>query len=382
MIRKSIAATLKLSGILTVALALSGTPAAANTDGKKLLQDLISQAKKEGTLDTAHITQLGPAVPALKRAFNKRFGLDLDINVALGDQAGKIAKLLITLRAGGRPEFDTLTASDNDLIVMAEKNYSMPIENWRLLLAEINPAVASGKAEPRDVSPDVVGGQSFVWATRTKALVYNTDLASESTIPQRIVDLADPKFKGQFTVAPWTDTFEQGIMVYKDKAEWLRVLDRIGKNARGVMRFEPALNRILLKEFPFAFMNSAEYLGVKAHDAKAPVGIHWFTDYTPMSLQMYTLPRGSRHPAAATLWALWMTTPEAQAIFQKVSPQENLRFGQSDIDQRSIAEIKKSGSKLVSYLDSPESVQALKWWATDEGAKYRAKLKSNITQRQ
>jgi len=373
---------LTIIALFTVALfSLFPNHGSANSEGKKLLKDLIEKARKEGSLDTAAVTQVGPGVPKLVKAFNKRFGLNLEITTALGDQAGKFAKMLITLRAGGRPEFHTLTGGVNDAIVTVEKGYATQIKNWKPLLAEINPLVASGQAKPDEVSPPVVGGQAFIWGTRTKVMVYHTDLASEKTIPRRIIDLADPKFKGKFTVAPWTDIFEQGLLVYKDKEEWLKVMDRIGKNAAAVMRFQPALNRILLKEYAYTYMNSAEYWGVKARDADAPIGMHWFSDYTPLSPMMFIIPRGSRHPAAGTLWALWMTTPEAQAIVQKASPQENLVFGGSDIDNRSRAAIKKSGSRLVSYLNSPEDLKVLKWWATDEGRKYRSRLKAGITQR-
>jgi len=374
-------AILILSSVALLLIGFMVTPAFAGSKGKQLLNDLIEKARKEGSLATAAVTQVGPGVPNLRRAFNKRFGLNLKITAALGDQAGKFAKMLITLRAGGRPQFHSLTGGANDAIVMVEKGYVPPIKNWKLLLAEINPAVGSGKVKPSEVSPDVVGGSGFIWGTRTKVMVYNTKLATEKTIPRRLIDLADPKFKGKFTVAPWTDTFEMGLIVYKDKDKWLKTLDKIGKNASGVMRFQPALNRILLGEFPYTFMNSAEYWGVKAKDASAPVAMHWFSDYTPLSPMMYLVPKGSRHPAAGALWTLWMTTREAQKIVQAASPQENLLFGESDIDNRSRAAIKRSGSRLISYLDSPENLKVLKFWATEEGRKYRAQLKRNVTQR-
>lgn len=355
--------------------------AAQSPKGKQLLKELVERAKQEGGLDTATVTQVGPGVPKLVSAFNRKFALNLEINVVLGDQAGKFAKLITTLDAGGKPEFDSLTGSENDIIVTIEKGYLLKVPDWELLLAEINPQIGSGHTKPGDVSPSVIGGYGFVWATRTKALVYSTKLASRDNIPKAIVDFADPKFKGKFTAAPWTDLFEQGLLYYKDKGEWLKTLDRIGKNAATVLKFEPALNRILLGEFPYTYMNSAEYWGVNAKDPKAPIGLHWFTDYTPMSHIMYVVPKGSRRPAAAALWSLWMTTPEAQEIVQKASPQENLRFGRTQIDTRSWEEIKASGSKLVSYLDSPAALEKLQWWATPEGRQYRAKIKEAITQR-
>src|SRR6266567_2551882 len=318
--------------------AAPATGQAASGSAKEQLAKLVTQAKQEGELDTATTTEQSPRVPQVKEAFNKMFGLNLNINVALGDQAGKLAKMITTLDAGSRPEFDTLTGSENDLIQLQEKGYLTKIDNWEALLAETNSWVRSGAVKPEDVSPPPFNGSTFVWSTRSRALMFNTKLITEDKVPQKVIDLADPQFKGKFSVPPWTDTWETGTMLYKDKAAWLQTLDQIGKNAFGVIDFSPALSRLLLGEFPFAPMNSYYYYDVKA-----------------------------KHPAAATLWTLFMTTPEAEAAWQPAAHEENIAFGQSEQDKIARKSLQESGSYLANWYANTDTLEQLKWWSSNEG---------------
>ncbi|HEY8695116.1 MAG TPA: extracellular solute-binding protein [Chloroflexota bacterium] len=345
------------------------------------LDKLIAQAKQEGELDTATTTEQASRVPQLKDAFLKRFELNLNINIALGDQTGKFAKMITALDSGGRPEFDSLTGSEEDIIQMESKGYVTKINNWDQLLRETNGWVRDGTVKPEDVSPQPFSGSAFLWSTRTKNLLYNTKQIQPDQMPKTTQDLADPRFKGKFTLPPWTDTWELGIQVHTDKEAWLQTLDQIGKNAAAVLDFSPALNRLLLGEFSFAPMNSYYYWDVKAKDPQAPLGVVWFKDYTPYSKVMYIVPKGSKHPAAATLWALWMGSPEAEAAWQPAAHEENIAFGQTDQDKLARQSLDASGTKLATWYATPETIEQLKWWSTPEGKQYRAKIKEAVTQR-
>src|SRR5438876_5553176 len=109
-----------------------GSAPASSSQRPSNLGALVAAAAAEGELDTAITTEAGAAVPKLTEAFNKRFGLELKLNVAQGDQAGKFAKLIATLDAGARPEFDSLTGSEEDLIQSKAKGYIVPIEGWEV----------------------------------------------------------------------------------------------------------------------------------------------------------------------------------------------------------------------------------------------------------
>src|SRR5581483_8248690 len=101
--------------------------------------------------------------------------------------------------------------------------------------------------KPEDVSSVPFSGYTFTWSTRSKALMYNTKLISADQMPQKVTDMADPRFKGKYTVPPWTDAWELGIQLYTDKQAWIQTIDQIGKDAIGVVDFSPALSRLLLR---------------------------------------------------------------------------------------------------------------------------------------
>ena len=354
---------------------------AGESSGKALIDKLVAQAKQEGELDTATTTEQASRVPALKEAFLKRFGLNITVNVALGDQTGKFAKMITTLDSGGRPEFDTLTGSEEDLIQMSAKGYITKIDGWDKMLPEVNSWVRDGTVKPEEVSPPPFTGSAFLWSTRSKGFIYNTKQIQADQMPSTTLDLAKPQYKGKFPVPPWTDVWELGTIVHTDKQAWLETLDQIGKNAATVLDFSPALNRILLGEFAFMPMNTYYYWDVKAKDPQAPIGLSWFKDYAPFSKVMYIVPSGSKHPAAATLWALWMGSPEAEAAWQPAAHEENVAFGQTQQDKLARQSLQESGTKAVSWYDSPQTIEDLKWWSTSEGKQYRAKIKEAVTQR-
>jgi ABC-type Fe3+ transport system substrate-binding protein len=360
----------------------SAAPPAAGAAAQGPLDALIAQARAEGELDTASITETGRAVPQLVDAFNKRFGLDLKINVALGDQAGKYSQLFATLDAGLPPTFDTLTGSEEDNLRLVEEGRVIKIDNWQALLAEINPLVGSGQVKPEDVSPSLFEGYGFTWTTRDKGLLYNPRVMPESELPKTYLDMANPRYRGKFVVAPWTDQWELGILAYKDKQQWLQTVDQIGKNAADVINFSPALDRIILGEFAFQPSNMYYYWQVMDRDPQAPLGLRYLDDYITFTKVMYVVPKGARHPAAATLWALWMTTPEAQAIWQPVSFLPNLVFGQSELDRKNREVLQKSHGKVLSWYENEDTLRELRWFATPEGKQYRARLTEALTQRQ
>jgi ABC-type Fe3+ transport system substrate-binding protein len=316
-------------------------------------------------------------------AFKKRFGLDdLEINIAVGGQPQKFAQLKANLSAGVPPALDSLTGSDENVADALGSGYVQNIDNWQLLLAEINPLVRSGTVKPEEISPGLYSGSAFIWGNRAKAIVYNPKLISESDLPRTHLDLAEARYKGKFAVPPWIDEWVTGILVYKDKGKWLETLDQVGKNAMGVFHLNRGLQRLLLGEIAFLPANNYHYYMAKKKDSDAPVGISYWSDYTGISKITFVVPKGSRHPAAATLWNLWMTTPESEAIWQPESLYVNISYGQSDFDKKIRANYAKANTTLLSFFDNEETHKALKWLGgTDEGERYRNDIVKAVTQR-
>jgi ABC-type Fe3+ transport system substrate-binding protein len=265
-------------------------------------------------------------------------------------------------------------------IELIEEGLATRVENWDLLLAAANPLVGAGKIKTEQVSPSPLTGYSFLWSNVGKALLYNPKLISKADLPRTRADLANPKYKGKLATAPWVEAWQFGIMFYpKDK--WLEIADKVGKNAAAVLYFAASTDRILLGELALADSNEYYYWQAKQKDPNAPIGVHWFSDYTAVGSVMNMIPKGSRHPAAATLFALWMTTAEAERIWQKAVPYPNYEFGQSEISRQIRNAVNESGSRVVTWYDNAKTLEAYKWYGTKEGREYYNQLVKALTQR-
>jgi len=374
-----------LLGCLLAALVAALAPPSrieASAEGKKALEALIAQAKQEGELTTQIVRQAGTTAPTLVAAFKKRFGLDnLKANIKRGGQSEAFVQMFIAVRAGGKPPYDTYPGSGDNQTELIEGGFAEKVDSWKALLAEINPLVRSGEVKPEEVSPYPFTGYAFMWGGRNKVLIYNTNLIKQEELPQSRADMANPRYKDRFVLGPWSTEWEIGLLSHPDKAGWINTLQSIGKNSAGVMHTTQAHSRLLLGEFAFFPGNLYQYLNAKARDKDAPVGYHFFTDGTATSRIFYSLPKNARHPATGTLFALWMGTPEAEAIWQPPSFYSNVAWGSSDIDKTARTALKKSGSKLLSFFDNQKSLELLRWFGTEEGTEYRGSITKAIRQR-
>lgn len=369
------------AAVLAVATLAHSATAASAPQGKKLLNDLATKANREGVLNANVRPGLGPVIPSLVSAFKKRFGLEIQVNLdALTTENEFFTKMRAARQAGAPLPLDAIEGTDYQNLDEINAGFATRIHNWELLLSEINALVGSGKIKPEAVSPGPFQGHSFIWSNVTKSLLYNPKLISKADLPRTRADLANPKYKGKLATAPWEEEFLYGVLLYP-KEEWLKIVDGIGKNAVAVLYFSASVERILLGQLAAAPVNSYGYWQAKGKDARAPIEIHWFADYTPLSSVLYMVPKGSRHPAAATLFSLWMTTPEAEAILQRDVPYANVAFGQSEVSQRERTAVRESGSRVVTWYDSAKTLEVLKWFSTKEGHEYRERLVKALTQR-
>lgn len=186
-------------------------------------------------------------------------------------------------------------------------------------------------------------------------------------------ELADPKYKGKWTQPPWTADWDTGPLAFPDldKGKWLEVVRNAGRNAGAVQIGQAGFQRLLLGEFAFMLGNTYYVFGAKAKDLQAPVEITYFQDYNWSNFSFYIVRKGARHPAAATLFALWMTTPEAESIWQPDIFMTQFVWGDSDLDKKERQFIKESGAKIVDFLSTKGGRDLVAWYGTEEGRKYR-----------
>lgn len=370
--------------VIGLALAVAAHGGTAPTMGKQLLNDLIAKVQQEGELNITAVPTMAGVARQMEQAFLNRFGLKIRINLnPAADETPSWSKMLAAVKAGSVPEYDAYLSDDVKVAAGKKDNLLKAIDNWELLLAEVNPLVGSGKVKPEQIAWGALKGYAIAWHNRVHGIMYNTKLISKTDVPQGHVDITNPKYKERYVVAPFVTMWLYGPLLYpKDK--WLKVVEEIGKNAAAVLTFAAGSQRVNLGEFAFQPLNLSSYWVTKSKDPQAPVAVHWPTDFVQNQNVTYTVSAKARHPAGAALWVLWMTTPEAQQLWQSEIHAPNIMYGESALDlevRSALSELKKKGAKVVSWFDSPETEAMMEWYGTREGTDYRKRLENALRQR-
>lgn len=346
--------------------------AAESSKGKQALDALVAKAKQEGELvATIQSSWSKGLVQPLTDAFKKRFGLDIKVTIANVNSARHFPVAIAETQAGAPATYDVVQGDDAETMSIVGAGATQKVDNWATLLAEVNPLVRSGKVRPDEISRGPFQEHSFMFMANVKQLIYNTKSVSEKDLPRTHRDLADPKYKGKFAQPPWTSHWEIAPVAFEkfDRNEWLDVVRRAGKNTAAVIGESAAVQRVVLGEFAFALAQDRYTRQILGKDPKAPIAARFFDDYNELNQVYYSVRNRARHPAAGTLWALWMTTAEAQKIWQP-SDLQAVPYGDSDLDREFRQGIEKSKARVIGFLDNEKTIELLKWYRTEEGRKY------------
>ncbi len=344
------------------------------------LDELIAKAKQEGALNAGIISSMkGKTTPKLTAAFKKRFGLDIDVTIVPLSDTRHYPKAVAATKAGTVPSYDALSGSGPNNVQLLAVGGVQKIDGWESLLAKIDPRVRSGKVKPKQISPDPFSGYAFEYITRLKAILYNPKLISKAELPKRHADLTDPKYRGKWTQPPWSAHWDIAPLVFPDisKEKWLETVRKAGENAGNVQSSGKGTQRVLLGEYAFGLGNTYYFLRIKAKDPQAPLAIAYFQDYNPTTPSQFVVRKGARHPASATLFSLWIGTPEAKAIWQPDIFVSQFKYGESNLDKEVRKYLRESNAKVVGFGDK-KGIEFLGWIGTPEGRKYRRAVSTAI----
>jgi ABC-type Fe3+ transport system substrate-binding protein len=354
------------------AAAAPGQAATAASPGKQALDDLVKRANEEGEVT---VTVLGSwdqsLIPPLAEAFKKRFGLTANVQIATMAAAQHYPIAIAETRAGTPPTYDAVQGDPTETAQLIGAGGIQPIDNWELLLAEINPLVQGGKVTPSQISHGPATARGFNYLGNVKQVVYNTRLISEAELPRTHAELVDPRFKDKFVQPPWTShwAIAPAVLDNLNREQWLDTVRAAGKNGGAVLGETPGAQRVALGQYAFLLGQDTNVRELRTKEPDIPIAARFMDDYNEYNAVYYAVRTGSRHPAAAALWVLWMTTPESEAIWQP-TVQFAQRYGESEIDREHQRLLREAGSKAVSWLENPRTIELLEWYQTADGRQY------------
>jgi hypothetical protein len=152
----------------------------------------------------------------------------------------------------------------------------------------------------------------------------------------------------------------------------------IGANSAAVELSQAGIQDILAGNIDFQWETVDTVLTQKALNPATPLEYKWFTDVTPFEQQFYAVPLNSKHPAAATLFALWSTTDMARMSYAPTRIWLNLSTGHTANDDAVKMTLNNVNPVIVS-LTSNEGLPILSFLNTAEGKIYSQAFSNALT---
>ncbi|MBI2358855.1 MAG: extracellular solute-binding protein [Deltaproteobacteria bacterium] len=304
------------------------------------IDDLVAAAKKEGRIEFYGPSSLTPAgAQKLGEGLNKKYGLSIRLGYHPGGSMARDTGKVVSLTAAGQPpEWDLMVVTDAQHATLWLRKLHQPFDYARL------------GVDPKSIQYD---NGTVILANQFVLPAYNSKVLAIKDVPKSWEDLLDPKWKGG-KLGQTTSVHQLARLATawgEEKAT------RYVKSLAGQQPFlgtqAEIYTRLQLGEILVAIMLTDSFV----HRAKvtgAPI-VH-AEGIEPVISPAYNagVLKSARNVNTGHLFALFLTTPEAQEIWEKYQ-------GQTSAFVRGTPAYKYAQGKKVVYMtpDQAEMVDRL-----------------------
>jgi iron(III) transport system substrate-binding protein len=290
------------AGLAVVALTAAVVAAGCSSSAK-------AQTGSGGQTIVLYNAQHEQTTDALVAAFTKQTGIK--VKVDSDDEDVLTAQIE---QEGSRSPADVFyTENSNWLQQLADRGMLAPVD--ATTLANV-PAADSG------ADKDWVGVSA-----RISALIYNPSKISAGALPRSILDMADPRYKGEFELAPSeTDFWPVVASVARARGNaaaltWLKGLKANAGNNDGVPDNETLTSDVSQGTTDFAVINHYYFYRLRADvtDGTGDAKLAYFAPGDPgfvQSISGAAVLRSSKHQAAAQEFLDFLTSRSGQEVLE------------------------------------------------------------------
>ncbi len=312
-------AALTVVFLMTLLYAVSAWPLLATEPSpsfKAAWDKLVADAKKEGQV-VAYTTITPPPREATKKAFNKRFGINLEFISGRGEEA---LTRIQTERRAGLYTGDLFLHGGTTLLTLIKPAGILQVMDKLMILPEINdPKVwRDGKMPFYDQDHTTVA----MIAGFHRYVLRNTNLVKENAV-KSYRDLLKPEFKGKIAMQDPTVTGTGSAFVTKlalgvwDVETAKQYLRELAKQGPAITRDKRLLVEWVARgKYPIGvavdFESVSDFL-----KAGAPVDVVYLAEGGKLSVGAGALAVLDKpaHPNAAKLFVNWLLTKEGQTVY-------------------------------------------------------------------
>jgi iron(III) transport system substrate-binding protein len=272
------------------------------------IEDLVAAAKKEGVIELLAPSTTGQkGAQALGDSFNKKYGLNIRVNYSpSNNMTGDVAKLVMGAASRAVPEWDLMLVTDAHHATVWTKKLHQTFDYTKV-----------------GVAPALVQYDNGVVSLANQFVLpaYNRSILPKQDVPKRWEDLLDGKWKGgklgvstathhlsRLAVGPWGES---------------KTLDFV----QGIAKQEPILgslanlyNRLQLSEILLITTLTDSFISQAKKDGSPIV---FAEGMDPVISPTYNagVPKGAKHPNVGHLFAVYLTSLEAQEVWEQFNGQ-------------------------------------------------------------
>lgn len=317
------------------------------------LKDFIEGAKKEGVLrgQWSENTFGGSAgLAEAVAAMNKKYGTNLKAQFTPGPDMQRLMLRLSQELAAGQPASTDVYVGNSQAMLQASKDKVLKPVEWGKVL-ERKPA-PEGSFQP--IAPD---NTYLTFATTVVGIQYNSNMVKGADVPRKLEDVLNPKWKGKIAATPYAAGLREFSMPDLLGREYmLEFTKKLSKQIAGLIRCGEA-ERITSGEFLMLVMTCGGNDSVVLQRSGAPIAHTVVQEGTVLHMRYTGVPKNSRSPNAAALFAAFLHTPEGQALLWKHDGMDLHLYPDSHM-KKEVEKVRSAGGKVI--VSSPQWLASLK----------------------
>lgn len=317
------------------------------------IDQLIAGAKKEGVIRG----QWGQTTAGGSQGFaeflagvNKKYGLKLKGQFTPGPDMQRIMLRIVQEAAAGQPASTDLYVGNSQALLDGTKaKVLMPME-WAKIVDRRLPS------DP-GFNPILPDGLGLAYGSPVVGIEYNTNLVKGADIPRRLGDLLKPKWKGKIASTPYAAGLREFAMPDLLGREYMiDFTKKFSKQIGGLIRCGES-ERITSGEFLMLALDCGGNDVITLQRTGAPIGHAVVEEGTIIHTRYVAIPKNSRAPNAAALFAAYLLTPEGQKLMWKHDGMDLYLFPESNM-KKVVDKVRAAGGKVV--VNTPQWLGSLK----------------------
>lgn len=272
------------------------------------VEELAATAKKEGVIELLAPSTAGEkGIQALGDAFNKKYGLNIKVNYSpSSNMTGDVAKVVMRAASRATPEWDLMLVTDAHHATLWARKLHEPFEYKKA-----------------GVAPELIQYDNGAVSLANQFVLpaYNKNILPAQDAPKRWEDLLDAKWKGgKLGVSTATHHLARLAIGPWGEKKTLEFVTAISKQEPILGTLANLYTRLQVGEILIAVTLIDNFITQAKRDG-APIVFAEGLDPVISPAWNAGVPKGAAHPNVGHLFAVFLTSLEGQAAWEKISGQ-------------------------------------------------------------